>query len=337
MEEFDLIDRYFLPLCQPIQAGDLGIGDDGAVMTPPEGHQLVVVTDTLVSGVHFPIDTCAYDIAWKALAVNLSDLAAMGAKPGFYSMGLTIPESDPSWLKSFAGGFRALSRRFDLPLIGGDTTRGPLTVTVTAHGWVEKGTALLRSGANAGDWVCVTGPLGDGGLGLMFALDTLSAEQRSWFDQDQVECSLQALNAPIPQLKAGRVIRGFASSAIDISDGLMADLGHILESSSAKRKTALGAEVWLDALPLSAAMQRWIDKHSDWSLPLAAGDDYHLCFTVHPDAWAKLHKEARENGVELHRIGRITEATGKGEAVTVLDTEGGRAVEHQAQTGYRHF
>jgi len=337
-EEFNLIDRYFLPLCQPLAEGEVGIGDDGAVITPPSGQQLVVVTDTLVKGVHFPNETCAYDIAWKALAVNLSDLAAMGAIPGFYTLALTLPENEQAWLTEFARGLKDLGERYQVALIGGDTTRGPLTVTVTAHGWVPNRSAVLRSGARVGDLICVSGALGCAGLGLKVALNTLSENEQAWFTDDMVESCLQVLNRPQPQLDLGLALRDVASAAIDVSDGLLADLGHILEQSSKHALSILGAELYLDALPLSEAVGQWVSKTGDWSLPLVAGDDYQLCFTLPEESWQALQQEAAKLEIEVHTVGRVTDKNGI-EIKQSLDSE--TCVDAPwcdgLKAGYQHF
>ncbi|WP_178860966.1 thiamine-phosphate kinase [Thiomicrorhabdus cannonii] len=345
-EEFRLIDRYFKPLSAGVQSGDIGIGDDGAVLSVPAGHQLVVVTDTLVSGVHFPVDAKPYDIAWKALAVNLSDLAAMAAKPGFFSLALTLPHNDAAWLEAFAQGLQAISREYAIPLIGGDTTKGPLTITVTAHGWVEQGKALLRSGAKPGDVICVSGCLGDAGLGLKHALHQLNETEQTGLTPGQWQSALQALHRPVPQLALGRALCGKAHAGIDISDGLLADLGHIVECSQARLQAAgsqdiLGVELYLSELPLSAAMQAWFAQQTSWHLPLAAGDDYQLCLTMSEAAYAELKMQFPD---KLYRIGRITASAG----IAFWDQpqeQGGKQMSHlevlgeqycQAN-GYQHF
>ncbi|MBD3755490.1 MAG: thiamine-phosphate kinase [Gammaproteobacteria bacterium] len=340
-EEFRLIDRYFKPLSEGLHAGDIGIGDDGAVLSIPAGHQLVVVTDTLVSGVHFPVDAKPYDIAWKALAVNLSDLAAMAAKPGFFSLALTLPQNDPVWLEEFARGLQAISQAYNIPLIGGDTTKGPLTITVTAHGWVKQGRALLRSGAKLDDVICVSGCLGDAGLGLKHALNQLTETEQARLTPSQWQSVLQALHRPQPQLGLGEALSGKANAGIDVSDGLLADLGHILECSQARLQQALGAELYLNELPLSSAMQAWFAHESSWHLPLAAGDDYQLCLTMSEAVYTQLKTQFPDH---LYRIGKITSADG----IVFWDrpqAQGGKAMSHKDvlgepychANGYQHF
>lgn len=312
--EFDLIEHYFKPLSTGLCDDEVGIGDDGAVLNAVDKHQLVVVTDTLVSGVHFPKETCAYDIAWKALAVNLSDLAAMGAKPAFFSLALTLPYSDEAWLKEFAKGLADLAKVFKVPLIGGDTTKGPLTITVSAQGWVPTGQALMRSGAKQGDLICVTNTLGDAALGLKFALKTID-ENHGLSEQDVAQV-LEALNRPMPQLTMIKLLQDYATSAIDVSDGLLADLGHILEATNAKRaldnqvtnpgevvKPALKAKLDLDRLPLSLAVAQYVQQQGCWSTVLAGGDDYELCFTVAATDFVEMRSLADKLGVQLTAIG----------------------------------
>ena len=337
-QEFELIDQYFLPLSQNLMTDEVGIGDDGAVMTPPANHQLVVVTDTMVEGVHFPIDTLPQDIAWKAVAVNLSDLAAMGAKPGFISLALTLPENEQAWLHSFSAGLAAVCSQYQAPLIGGDTTKGPLCITVTAHGWVERGGALLRSGAQAGDIIAISGVIGDAGLGLKFALNPLLESEQACLNDVDIQSCLTALNRPNPQLELGQLLQQHACSAIDISDGLLADLSHILEQSNKRlglqAENAMGAELDLDALPLSSAMQKWIEKTNEWQLPLSAGDDYQLCFTVKPENWVQLKALSESLGLSIHKVGHVTEQPG----VVIKDVRGlSHALNNVDDLGYQHF
>ena len=335
--EFDLIENFFKPLSSGLADDEVGIGDDGAVLSVPEGHQLVVVTDTLVSGVHFPEETAAYDIAWKALAVNLSDLAAMGATPAFFSLALTLPENDSIWLANFAKGLGDLSRKFNIPLIGGDTTRGPLTVTVTANGWVPAGQAILRSGAQVDDLICVTQTLGEGALGLKIALKLLSEADDKEIGLSNEECTfaLEALNRPLPQLSIASSLLGLVNSAIDISDGFVADLGHILEQSNAKNSVAqkLGAEIELAQLPLSSGVQRYINVTEDWSIALAGGDDYQLCMTVNKSHLNALKDRLQDYGVLLSVVGKINEQG----RVRCLQEGVLRSDLLEERTGYSHF
>ena len=351
--EFDLIDTYFAPLSQGFDSVDVGIGDDGAVLNVPENHQLVVVTDTLVSGVHFPENTSPYDIAWKALAVNLSDLAAMGATPASYSLALTLPEYSADWLRSFSDGLRDLSAQFAIPLIGGDTTKGALTITVTAQGWVPNQQAILRSGAQLGDVICVTNTLGEGALGLKLALndwhDSFTKNDLSTKEQNS---ALNALNRPMPQLAMSTDMHGLVNSAIDISDGLLADLGHILTRSSKAIKqeelsllkrgcsgaeSFIGAEIELSQLPLSSGVTRYIEQTKDWSLPLSGGDDYQLCLTLTEANYRKLNDllkaKSKAKKISLTVIGKVVKQQG------IRCFEHGVVQKNRAteQDGYRHF
>lgn len=329
--EFELIDHCFLPLSAGLAESEIGIGDDGAVIDVPENHQMVVVTDTLVSGVHFPENCLAYDIAWKALAVNLSDLAAMGARPGVFSLALTLPNNDQAWLESFSAGLKDISQKYQIPLVGGDTTKGPLTISVTAQGWVEKGQAVLRSGASVGDVICVTNTIGDGAVGLKLALATLTESEQKLLSVEDKDFLLAALNRPQPQLAMITLLKEYASSAIDISDGLLADLSHILIMSKKKSEQELAAKVELSQIPLSVATQQYLQQSQDWSAIITGGDDYQLCFTV-PQARLNIFKvEAEKQGLAVTEIGLIE--VGKG--IQLLNK--GVEFSLQQQDGYLHF
>lgn len=344
--EFDLIENYFSPLSQGFASVDVGIGDDGAVLNVPEQHQLVVVTDTLVAGVHFPVETLAYDIAWKALAVNLSDLAAMGAEPACYSLALTLPNYDAIWLQKFSEGLRDLSTKFKIPLVGGDTTKGPLTITITAQGWIPNQQAVLRSGAQEGNLICVTNTLGEGALGLKLALAPEKERVLPFLSKQEKERALNALNRPMPQLAISTDLRGLVNSAIDISDGLLADLAHMLKQSSrahlkdrggknlnASSAAVLGAEIELTQLPLSSGVLRYIEQTKDWALPLSGGDDYQLCLTVSPKNMTQLMERLNVKGISLSVIGKVV-VTHSG--ITCLN----QGVVHNiggGEKGYSHF
>lgn len=325
--EFELIKDCFQPLSKGLALGEVGIGDDGAVLNVPLNHQLVVVTDTLVSGVHFPEETRAFDIAWKALAVNLSDLAAMGARPGYFSLALTLPNNDQAWLKSFSEGLRAISERYAIPLIGGDTTKGHLTITVTAQGWVEQGKAVLRSGAKLGDLICVTNTIGDGALGLKVAQDNLPGLVKKHLMKDEMDFLLQALNRPFPQLELSSVLSEYANSAIDISDGLLADLGHIFEQSP----YGLNAEIELQKIPLSEPAKKYIESSQDWSAILAGGDDYQLCFTIKESNFIEMQAKSEKIGVTVTEIGRVIE----GKKPVLM--QNGEVFTQLGLKGYLHF
>jgi thiamine-monophosphate kinase len=316
--EFDIIRHYFSGR-QPGRPDVVaGIGDDAAVLRVAPGSELAVCMDTLVAGVHFPVATAAAAIGHKALAVNLSDLAAMGAEPAWATLSLTLPASDPDWLGAFADAFFTLADRHGVQLVGGDTTQGPLSVTVQAHGLVPAGEALRRRGARSGDRVYVTGTLGNAGLAL--------------YDDIPVHPGLQArLDFPQPRIEAGMALRGQASAAIDISDGLLADLGHLLEQDG------LGATLQVDALPRSAEFLAGLQSQGAggeslfYELPLAAGDDYELCFTV-PEA--RCHEVERRLSVlacGCTRIGVIDQVPG------IRCYRDNNELYHPASSGYRHF
>ncbi|HEY3486500.1 MAG TPA: thiamine-phosphate kinase, partial [Gammaproteobacteria bacterium] len=259
MAEFDLIE--YLRRHNPVQRPDVlqGIGDDCARVQVQEGFELAVTTDTLVAGVHFPVETSPHAIGYKSLAVNLSDLAAMGAEPAWVTLALTLPDANMKWLESFAAGFFTLAKQYGVQLIGGDTTQGPLSITVQAQGFIPRGQAITRGGAKPGDYICVTGALGEAGLNLLKHMSGEAAPS-----------AVNRLNYPEPRIIAGIALRGVASAAIDVSDGLIADLGHILTASK------VGARLTLEELPLSEAMRQDQDPAKMFELALTAGDDYEL-------------------------------------------------------------
>jgi thiamine-monophosphate kinase len=302
----------------------LGIGDDAALLAMPAGHILAVSTDTLVAGVHFPKSTRAFDIGWKSLAVNLSDLAAMGATPAWATLALTLPDADAQWVGQFADGFAALAGEFKLALVGGDTTRGPLSVTVTVHGFVPDGAALLRSGARAGDGVYVTGTLGDAAAGLR-----ILAQGEGAPGNDRPTTSrtilIERLDRPTPRVAQGLALRGRASACIDISDGLVADLGHVCAASG------VGAEIDVESLPASSALFGLCDAPTRHALQLAGGDDYELCFTAADAEAASLLGDLARGGCGATRVGRIVAGYG----VNIRDA-GGNPVAVM-RPGWDHF
>lgn len=267
-DEFSLIDEYFAH--RSAQRGDvtIGIGDDGAVVQPLPDHELVIVTDTLVEGVHFDKTTPPRAIGHKCVAVNLSDIAAMGGQPCWVSLALTLPQADEDWLQEFSGGLNEICDYYDCQLIGGDTTRGPLTITVTVHGQLPSGSAISRSAAKAGDWIYVSGSLGDAGLGLRVTQDKVNTAGR------HLQHVIERLHYPSPRVALGQSLRGVASSCIDVSDGLLADLGHLMQQAGTV------AQIELEKLPLSLALTETLNGDDALSMALTAGDDYELCFTV---------------------------------------------------------
>ena len=321
LAEFSLIERFFAVPSGPRDDVVLGIGDDAAVVNVPAGEQLAVAVDTMVAGVHFPEVASAADIGHKALAVNLSDMAAMGATPRWATLALTLPQPDDEWVESFAHGFFALAERFRVQLIGGDTTRGPLCVSVQILGTLPQHRALQRAGAQIGDRVFVSGMLGDAGraLRLLRRDRACAAPARAALEN--------RLHRPEPRVLLGARLRGLASAAIDVSDGLLADLAHVLAASG------VGAALDVDALPRSDAFRSCIrPDEPDWlELPLAAGDDYELCFTAAPHHAAALQTVAEELGVPLTDIGQIEAAPG----LRCHHADG--RVHQPVRRGYEHF
>ena len=293
----------------------LGIGDDAALLQVPAGKLLAVATDTLNIDVHFPGDTAPADIGWKSLAVNLSDLAAMGAAPAWATLSLSLPHADEAWVDGFLDGFLTLATQHDVALVGGDTTRGPLSVCVTVHGFVDAAAALRRDGACAGDDVWVSGTLGDAAAALV-----------QWRAGGAGDPLLRArLDRPTPRVALGLGLGGVASAAIDISDGLLADLGHVCTASG------VGAEVELARLPASALLRERFDDEARAALQATGGDDYELCFTASPGQRDAIEAIGREAGTDVVRIGRIV--AGEGVRALLADGTAWRA----GRVGFSHF
>lgn len=315
LSEFGIIRKFFADLdlgsAQVLQ----GVGDDCALLASPEpGYQLAMSTDTLLAGVHFPGDSAPDAVAKRALAVNLSDLNAMGAEPFAFTLAITLPSADAHWLQQFAQGLRQQAEIYNIPLVGGDTTRGPLAVTVNIIGQVPQGLALLRSGASPGDAVYVSGTLGD-------AAAALHVLQHGGTNPADAEYLLRRFYAPEVDFALGGALRGIASAAIDISDGLLADLGHILRASR------VGAVIHVDAVPRSAELLRVASRQQALDWALSGGDDYRLCFTVpagHADRF-------RQRGLQCTRIGEIV----AGERLQCL-TASGEPYQIDS-SGYQHF
>ena len=325
LSEFDIIRSFFT---RSAPATVLGIGDDAALIKPASGMELVVSTDMLVSGHHFFEDVDPYKLGHKSLAVNLSDMAAMGARPRWATLSLALPESmvqkGESWLRAFADGFFALAHAHQVDLIGGDTTNGPLNICVTIIGEAPEGKALRRSGARPGDDIWVWGCLGDAALALAYQKKKIMLEPGE-VEAAAVEILMAALEMPTPRVKLGQRLIGLAHSAIDISDGLLADLGHILECSK------VAAVVRIDQIRRSAVMEKHFSHPLAIECLLAGGDDYELCFTVPSSERAKVELLSREEGIPLTCIGSIKE----GEGLVVLDSSG-RTVAMEVK-GYDHF
>ncbi|GAB5380305.1 MAG: thiamine-phosphate kinase [Aliiglaciecola sp.] len=293
MKEFDVIERFFAQQSHQRKDVLLGIGDDCAVTSVPEGQNLATTTDTLIAGVHFPHDTPAEAIAHKALAVNLSDLAAMGAEPAWFSLALSLPEVDENWLEGFSRSLFDLSQYYSIQLIGGDTVQGPLSITVTAQGFIPQDQALRRSGASPGDLLYVTGNLGDAGAGLDISKGELSVSEN---------CEtylVNRLNYPAPRLLAGTALRRIASSCIDISDGLAKDVMHILKQSDC------GAKIFVEKLPLSIALKEAVDIEEAYRYALSSGDDYELLFTVSEEQKGNLDIALANANINATCIGQL--------------------------------
>ncbi|HWG65891.1 MAG TPA: thiamine-phosphate kinase [Rhodanobacteraceae bacterium] len=328
--EFDLIERVHSHCAH--RRGDvaLGIGDDAALLDVPAGQQLVACTDTLVAGVHFPDRTAPEDIGWKSLAVNLSDLAAMGAQSAWALLALTLPDADAAFVERFAKGFADLAQAHGVALVGGDTTQGPLSVTVTALGWVPRNLALTRTGARAGDAVFVTGTLGDAAGALRLFLPpqagTAAIHGKELHGAEGGGGLLRTrLNRPEPRITAGLALRGIASACIDVSDGLLADLGHVCAASK------VAAEINADALPISSALAASFDAKTCRELALSGGDDYELCFTAPSARETEVVEKLARTGCGATRIGRVVAGSG----VRALDANANEI--EIGHVGWEHF
>ena len=316
MGEFDLIAKI-RARASTVRRDDVivGIGDDAALLQVPPGRQLVVTMDTLNGGVHFPVETAPADIGWKSLAVNLSDLAAMAAAPAWCTLSLSMPQDDAGWVDAFLDGFLALAAQHGIALVGGDTTRGPLSIGVTAHGFVEPERALRRDGAKAGDDVWVTGTLGDAAGALA-----------QWRAGGAIDAALrERLDRPTPRIAIGRALRDVAHACIDVSDGLLADLGHVAMASG------VGARIALDALPVSTALRAMFDDTARRMLQTSGGDDYELCFTAPPGERDAIVRSSAAHATPATHIGSIVDGSGV-HAFTADDSEWTPPV-----TGYVHF
>jgi len=314
--EFDLIRRHFN---RPALQTSLSVGDDAALISLSAGMELAVSTDMLVSGTHFFPDAEPYQIGWKSLAVNLSDMAAMGALAKWATLGIALPQADEVWLEKFSSGFFACAEKYRVDLIGGDTTRGPLTISVQIMGEVPSDKVLKRSGARTGDEIWVSGTLGDAAL----ALTVLQGGYA--LPQDQLASCLPALLTPQPRMELGLALRPIAHSAIDISDGLLADLGHILECSE------VGAEIRLQDMPRSFVVSSHFDDEQVQRMVLSGGDDYELCFTAPKQKHGEIVNLSKQLALPLSCIGRITGGSG-----LIVRAENGDPVNFK-ESGFDHF
>ncbi len=314
--EFDLIAKHFT---RATPGAVLGVGDDCALLAPTPGMQLAVTSDMLLEGRHFSPQDSPAGLGHKSLAVNLSDLAAMGATPRWATLSIALPDANDAWLTAFARGLFRMADAHGIELVGGDTTKGPLTISITAIGEVPAGEALRRDGAQAGDDIWVSGVIGSAALALAYR------QGRLYMDQIDAAKVLPALYLPTPRVELGIALRGVASSAIDISDGLLGDLGHILERS------CVGAIVEFGLLPTLPVAQAYLHEPVARDCLLAGGDDYELCFTAPADARERVLAAAQTAGIAVTRIGRITAEAG----LAVHDADGQPMP--LSRTGYDHF
>ena len=319
MGEFDLIKRYFLR--KSLQNDViLSVGDDCAITSIPTGYQLAITTDTLVEGTHFLPSISPADLAYKSVAVNLSDLAAMGATPAWMSLALTLPEIKEEWLAEFSQSLFAILDRYGVSLIGGDTTKGSLSITLTAQGFLPENQGLFRHQAKVGDWIFVSGFLGDSAAGLDLLLKNRKIENES--DRYLIQRHLR----PTPRVELGLALRSFSCCALDISDGLLADLGHILERSQ------VGAEIYLENLPLSHHLCTQYEQTQAEKFALTGGEDYELCFTVSEEKREEMEQVLRSQGIKVTCIGQILPATS---GLNLL--KNGKKMALPTHIGFDHF
>jgi thiamine-monophosphate kinase len=333
-KEFEIIQRFFKPLDQLVNSVSLSVGggDDAAVMQTPDGMELVFSIDTQLPGVHFPEDSEAELIAGRALACALSDLCAMGATPECFTLALTIPECDEGWLEAFAKGLSTVARRYQCNLAGGDTTRGPLAITIQVHGLVPDGQAIMRAGSGVGDVILVSGFLG-GAAAFIY-----SQQQEVSMDAHALELFSGDFWAPELPVTLGAALRGRASAALDISDGLIADLGHLCEASGCR------ARIELESLPVRPELKNVFSAHEAWSLAATGGDDYGLCFTVPSEGLRDIVKLAEDMETPVTVIGEMIDAAeavnvseGREVLVQCIDGDGNDVDESFTNGGYQHF
>lgn len=322
LSEFDIIDKYFSLRQRERDDVVLGIGDDAALLRVPPGMELAVAVDSIFEGVHFPVGTDGTAVGHKALAVNLSDMAAMSAEPAWATLALSMPKADEAYVAAFAEGFFHVAETFNVQLVGGDTVRGCLGATVQVGAWVPAGAALRRSGAKPGDLVYVSGTLGDAAAGLRIVQEG----QTRGLAKGDADFLVERLNRPSPRVALGMALRTIAAAAIDVSDGLAADLGHILAASH------VGARLEVAALPLSEPLKRWgRDRRECHGLALGGGDDYELCFTVPPIYESRLRTAAEAVGCPVTRVGTIEKQPG----LRLCDADG--SLWRGVPAGYNHF
>lgn len=320
MKEFELIKSYFAERGKERPEVALGVGDDAAIVKVRDKCELLISTDTLVEGVHFFKGMDPRSLGHKAIAVNLSDIAAMGGEPAWISLALTLPSIDQEWVAAFADGVFETCQYYNVQVIGGDTTQGPLSITVTVHGLVPEGKALKRSGAKPGDYIYVTGSLGDAGVAVAWQNEKLTIpEKYQSVLRNRLEC-------PTPRVAVGQAIRDFASAAIDVSDGVISDLQHIMNASG------VGAAIDVDNLPLSQALRQSVPQEDEQlSYALAAGDDYELLFTVPSDKRGGLEVNLAQYNVDVTCIGQL-----QGLTPEITLRKGGEPIDLAFQ-GFQHF
>ena len=323
MSEFNLIAQYFT---KPTHHTDLSVGDDAALIQLSADMQLAISADMLVAGTHFFHGADAYHVGWKSLAVNISDMAAMGANPKWATLAIALPEVNHDWLTDFSKGFFDCAKAFNVDLIGGDTTRGPLTISVQIMGEVPKNKALTRSGAQVDDDIWVSDPLG------LAALALAHLQQKTAIPVDEITTHLDALHLPQPRVALGLALRNIATSCIDISDGLLSEINHILLASQKKQSLPnLGASVYLDTIPTSASIQKHINEAAFQHYLLAGGDDYALCFTANAAAEKQILALKETLGLAITKVGKVTAQ----QDIQVLDAAGRHI--NIDQQGYNHF
>lgn len=298
--EFNLIAKYFT---RATPSADLGVGDDAALLRVHDGHQLAISVDMLVAGTHFFHDAAPYDIGWKSMAVNISDMAAMGATPKWATLAIALPEVNEPWLAEFSRGLFACADTFKVDLIGGDTTRGPLNISVQIMGEVPTNQALRRDGARVDDDIWVSGNLGSAALGLAHL------QGKTKLTPEVAKYCLEALHTPTPRTALGTALRSKANSCIDVSDGLLADLGHILDASSPQTE-GLGAIIILDSIACHDHLHTHLDDKLIQQSILAGGDDYELAFTAHKSQREAIQLLSLHLNLPLSRIGHTTQHTG---------------------------
>jgi thiamine-monophosphate kinase len=322
LNEFDLINTY---LKRPVQHESIikSIGDDCAILSVPDGYQLVISMDTLVSGRHFPVDMEPEHIATRAFCTCLSDLAAMGAEPRWFTLGLTLPKADANWLNAFSQSLLSIAQEYRCELVGGDTTQGPLTITLQVHGVVENNAALRRDHAQVGDTIFVTGCLGDGAAGLKLLLDDLSG-----IGSDDKQYLLERFYKPQPQIIAAQIIKPYANAAIDISDGLLADCQHIASASQ------VDFELEINAVPISHACQSSFPDEAI-NFALTGGDDYQIVFTVPSDHYQSVQTLIDDKQLRAIEIGKVVPIAFSKAAVRCFDN--GQLYVVNNQQGYQHF